>query len=64
VAGARQLGQPPWILRRCREQHLVPDTTQAPQPKSVEPDDAFPMRKSHLDLFAFAGSKAENICSQ
>jgi hypothetical protein len=41
-------------LRRCREQHLVPDTTQAPQPKWVEPDDAFHMRKSHLDLFAFA----------
>jgi hypothetical protein len=56
VAGGTEekLGQPPWILRRCREQHLVPDTTQAPRPKSVEPDDAFHMSKSHLDLFAFA----------
>jgi hypothetical protein len=50
VAGgtAEKLGQPPWILRR--ERHLVPDTTQAPQPKSVGPDDAFHMRKSHLGL--------------
>jgi hypothetical protein len=42
-----------------RERHLVPDTTQAPQPKSVGPDDAFHMRKSHPAFFSVRGATAE-----
>ena len=58
---AEKLGQPPQILRRCCEQHFVSGTTQTPQPKSVEPENAFHMRKSHLDLLALAARLLEGF---
>jgi hypothetical protein len=42
------------IKRGCGEQNLVPRAAQASQPKPVEPEGAFHVRKSHLDLFALA----------
>jgi hypothetical protein len=57
-----KLGQPPQILRCCCEQHLVSGTSQAPQPKSVEPENPFHMRKSHLDLLPLAARLLEGLC--
>ena len=51
---AKELDEPPQVLRGCGEQHLVPDAAQAAQSKSVEPEDALHMSKSHLDLLALA----------
>ena len=53
VAG-KELDEPPQVLRGCGEQNLVPRAAQASQPKPVEPEDAFHVRKSHRDLFALA----------
>ena len=49
---AEELDQPPQVLRRRSEQHLIPGTTQASQSKPVEPEDALHVRKPHLDLLA------------
>jgi len=49
---AKKLNEPPQVLRGCGEQNLVPRAAQASQPKPVEPEDAFHVRKSHRDLFA------------
>ena len=38
---AKELDEPPQVLRGCGEQNLVPRTAQASQPKPVEPEDAF-----------------------
>jgi hypothetical protein len=51
---AEELGEAAQVLRRRGEQHLVPGAAQAPQSKPVEPEDALHVRKSHLDLLAFA----------
>ena len=58
---AEKLGQPPQILRRCCEQHFVSGTTQAPQPKSIEPENAFHMSKSHLDFLTLAARLLEGF---
>ena len=51
---AEKPGEPSQVLRGCCKQHFVPDAAQAPQPKPVEPENPFHVRKSHLDLLALA----------
>ena len=46
--------------RPC-EQYFVPDAAQAPQPKPVEPENAFHMGKPHLDFFALAARLLEGF---
>lgn len=47
-------GEPPQVLRGCRQQDLILDATQAAQPEPVEPENPFHVGKSHLDLLALA----------
>ena len=54
-------GEPPQVLRGCCEQDLVPDAAQAPQPEAVEPENPFHVRKSHLNLLAFAARLLEGF---
>ena len=58
---AQKFGEPPQVLRGRSKQDLVPDAAQAPQSKPVEPQDALHMRKSHLDLLAFAARLLERL---
>ena len=58
---AEELGEPPQVLRSCREQHFVPDAAQAPQPEPVEPENALHVRKSHLNLLALAAGLLEGF---
>src|SRR5262245_12237094 len=48
------------LFSRCH-QHFVPDPFQAPQPKPVDPENAFHMGKPHLDLLAFAARLLEGF---
>src|SRR6516164_7453596 len=58
---ANELDEPPQVLRGCGEQHLVSRAAQASQSKPVQPENALHMRKSHLDLLAFAA--CTGICA-
>src|SRR3984957_6135304 len=62
VAGtAEKLGEPPEVLRGCCQQHFVPDAAQAPQPETVEPENALHVRKSHLNLLALPAGLLEGF---
>ena len=56
-----KFGEPSQVLRGCSEQHLVLDSAQAAQPKSIELQDALHVGKSHLDLLAFAARLLERL---
>src|SRR5215469_3332018 len=58
---ANELDEPPQVLRGCGEQHLVSCAAQASQSKPVQPENALHMRKSHLDLLAFAACLLEGL---
>src|ERR1700693_5741245 len=58
---AEELDETPQVLRGCSEQHLVLDSAQAAQPKSIELQDALHVGKSHLDLLAFAARLLERL---
>ena len=57
-----KLGEPSKVLCGCREQDFVSDAAQAPQPEPVEPENAFHVRKSHLNLLALAARLFEGFC--
>ena len=58
---AEKPGEPSQILRGCCKQHFVPDAAQTPQPKPVEPENPFHVRKSHLNLLAFTAGLLEGF---
>ena len=58
---AEKPGEPPEVLRGCCQQHFVPDAAQAPQPETVEPENALHVRKSHLDLLALTAGLQEGF---
>src|SRR5665213_1281396 len=59
---AEELNKSPQVLCGCSEQDLVPDATQAPQSKPVEPEDTLHVRKPHLDFLALAVRLLEGFC--
>lgn len=58
---AEKPGEPPEVLRGCCQQHFVPDAAQAPQPETVEPENALHVRKSHLNLLALPAGLLEGF---
>ena len=58
---AEKPSEPPEVLRGCCQQHFVPDAAQAPQPETVEPENALHVRKSHLNLLALAARLPEGF---
>jgi hypothetical protein len=60
-SAAEKLGEPSEVLRGCCQQDFVPDPVQSPQPKAVEPENAFHMGKPHLDLLALAARLLEGF---